>query len=79
MSSLLEPPSKNPHATLVTLFMNAASDMYGGDQMPFEDQAKVAVKYEMIRDQVRRNHDVGLEFVGVALPLGRDAEKYFAK
>ena len=79
MSPLPEPPSKNPHATLVTLFMNATSEMYGRAQMPFEDQAEVVMRYEMIRDQLRRDQDVGLQFVGVALPLGRDVEKYFAK
>lgn len=63
LSPLLEPPSRNPHATLVTLFMNAAPEIYGRDQIPLENQAKVVVKYNMIRDQLRRNTDVGWQFV----------------
>lgn len=79
LSPLLQKVSKNPHATLVTLFMNAVKET--GDQNPsfLPTEAKALMRFKAMQEMVRMGPQHATLAMMAAMPLGQDVERTFAQ
>ena len=83
LGPLLQKPVDNPHATLVTLFMNAVTDASRGDASVASTAAadvKYMRQYPAIDNMMERyDPRVGACLMTLAMPLGRDVESIFSR
>ncbi|KAI5866987.1 hypothetical protein GGS23DRAFT_299667 [Durotheca rogersii] len=75
---LLKHPSENPHATLVTLFLNAVDEIFDDDEKRkvLVSEMREVCKY-ITPSTPRAKYDANLILCDFALPQIRDVDKYF--
>ena len=79
LGPLLQKLSENPHATLVTLFMNAVIDA-GVDATPtLRADLNVLPRYPKIRSMKKIDEMLAVSALYLAAPPGRDVESIFAR
>jgi hypothetical protein len=79
----LQRPVDNPHATLLTLFMNAVTHVSRRDASVASTAAADAEymsQYPKLDDMMRRcDPKVAVCLMTLAMPLGRDVESIFSR
>lgn len=82
LGPLLQKPSENPHATLVTLFMNAIAEAEHSGRTPgrnsVREEMDVMSRYPIVRNTCKNDMaGIGLLVMMAAMPLGKNVDKLF--
>lgn len=79
LGPLLQKPAENPHATLVTLFMNAVAETDRYDFTATKAELAAFNRYPYVRNMLQSNPALGIHIMMGVMTLGKDVEKIFAR
>jgi hypothetical protein len=80
LGPLLQTPAQNPHATLITLFMNAVVEADNKNEASARAAAeKVMKNYPNLRNKWISNPALFIQVMMAAMPIGKEVDKIFAE
>jgi len=78
LSPLLQRPSENPHATLITSLVNAVKDYTSKNPASMEADYKAVSHYRRVKELQTGNQFTDRRVKGIASDLSQDVEKPFS-